>query len=394
MTELFQKADSRILLIMFPLLWRYLIKNYLEVCLLSVVAFIAILLTSRLEEIARFASFGANPWLIGLFALFQIPYILPIAIPVGCLISSILLMQRLSKNHELTALRSAGLSIKSIISPILLTSILIAIFNFYSASELATASHLKANLLKNKLFSINPLLLLNNKHLMRMKGFYYDSLGPSKMGQSASDALIAVPNQGKGSLNLILASQLESTDQDFKTKQLSIIAPITSDQEIGFQNMLLETVGEAVFSIQDFANLIQKKVYQASNDSLTMGLLLIRLKDLKHQLVSFEDPEEIKATQKSIRQLYSEIARRISAGLSPITFTLLGLAFGMSVSRMKNSFQLIFPIGLAATYLVCFFAAKAMESKVLISYLLYLAPHLVIIAASLRKISKINRGIG
>lgn len=369
---------------MLPLLWRYLIKNYLQVGLLSVVAFIAILLTSRLEEIARFASFGANPQLIGLFALFQIPYILPIAIPVGCLISSILLMQRLSKNHELTALRSAGFSIRDILSPILITSILIAIFNFYSASELATASHLRANLLKNKLFSINPLLLLNNKHLMRMKGFYYDSLGPSKMGQSANDALIAVPNQGKDTLNLILANQLESTDQEFKTKQLSLITPIKSANETGFQNVLLETVGEAVFSIADFAHLIQKKVYQASNDSLTMGLLLIRLNDLK---ASSED-------QKSIRQVYSEIARRISAGLSPITFTLLGLAFGMSVSRMKNSFQLVFPIGLAALYLVCFFAAKAMESKVLISYLLYLVPHLVIIAASLRKISKINRGIG
>ena len=382
---------------MFPLLWRYLIKNYLQVGLLSVVAFIAILLISRLEEIARFASFGANPWLIGLFALFQIPYILPIAIPVGCLISSILLMQRLSKNHELTALRSTGLSIRDIISPILITSILIAIFNFYSASELATASHLRANLLKNKLFSINPLLLLNNKHLMRMKGFYYDSLGASKMGQSANDALIAVPNQGKDSLNLILARQLESTDLEFKTKQLALITPIKSGQENGFQNILLETVGEAVFSIEDFAHLIQKKVYHASNDSLTMGLLLIRLQDLKEQFKSpaiQEDPEEKKATQKSIRQLYSEIARRISAGLSPITFTLLGLAFGMSVSRMKNSFQLIFPIGLAALYLICFFAAKAMDSKVLISSLLYLMPHLLIIAASLRKISKINRGIG
>lgn len=229
---------------------------------------------------------------------------------------------------------------------------------------------------------------------MRMKGFYYDSLGASKMGQSANDALIAVPNQGKNSLNLILASQLESTDQEFKTKQLSLISPIKSDNETGFQNILLETVEEAVFSIQDFAHLIQKKVYQASNDSLTMGLLLIRLKDLKEQRIKATEPEENKATQKSIRQIYSEIARRISAGLSPITFTLLGLAFGMSVSRMKNSFQLIFPIGLAALYLICFFAAKAMESKVLISYLLYLAPHILIIAASIRKISKINRGIG
>lgn len=354
---------------MFPLLWCYLIKNYLQVLALSVFAFIAILLTSRLEEIARFASFGADLKLILLFAFFQIPYILPIAIPVGCLISSILLMQRLSRDGELTALRSAGFSIREILTPLILTSSLIALFNFYTVSELATTSHLKANLLKSQLFSINPLLLLNNKHLMRTKGFYYESFGDSKMGQSANDALIVVPNQGKNSLSLILATELEATDQEFKTKQLSLITPL------GMQNLLLETVGASTFSLNDFAHFIQRKVYQISNDTLNMGLLLTRLKSLNES------------------ELYSEIGRRISAGFAPLSLTLLGLAFGMSISRLKSPFQLLFPIGLAAAYLICFFAAKATEKKVIFSYILYLAPHLTIILASLHKIRKINRGI-
>lgn len=369
---------------MFPHLWRYLIANYLKVCCLSIIAFIAILLTSRLEEIARFVSFGADLKLVALFTLFQIPYILPIAIPVGCLISSILLMQRLSLHHELTALRSAGFSIKEIITPLLLTSLLLAAVNFYTVSELATTSHLNANLLKNKLFSINPLLLLNNKHLMRVKGFYYDSFGASKMGQSAKDALIVVPNQSKNSLNLILARALEASDRKFNIEDLSMIAPVGS-------NVLLESADTSSFSIEDFSRLIQKKVYQASNDSLSMGLLSLRLGDLQEQLQTADEKAPLK---KSVNQVYSEFARRVSTGLSPITFTLLGLSFGMSISRLKNPFQLVFPIGLAATYLICFFAAKAFESKVALSYTLYLAPHFLIISIGLYKISRLNRGYG
>lgn len=369
---------------MFPISWRYLVTNYIKVCFLSILAFIAILLTSRLEEIARFASFGANFKLIALFALFQIPYILPIAIPVGCLISSILLMQKLSLGHELTALRSAGFSIREIITPILLTSLLLAAFNFYSVSELSSTSHLKANLLKNQLFSINPLLLLNNKHLMRMKGFYYDSLGSSKMGQSANDAVIALPNQGKNSLNLLIARQLEANDREFKSRELAMIFPLGP-------HLMLETIENSSFSIKDFSELMQKKVYQASNDSLSMALLLLRLDDLKKQLHLSENPAPIK---KSIHQLYSEFARRLSAGLSPITFTLLGLCFGMSISRLKSAFQLFFPIGLAALYLICFFAAKAYDSKVALSFTLYLIPQALIISICLYKISRINRGIG
>lgn len=368
---------------MFPHLWRYLVANYLKVCFLSILAFIAILLTSRLEEIARFASFGADIQLISLFALFQIPYILPIAVPVGCLISASLLMQKLSLYHELTALRSAGFSIKEILTPLILTSLLLASLNFYTVSELATTSHLKANLLKNQLFSINPLLLLNNKHLMRMKGFYYDSLGSSKMGQSAQDAVIAVPNQGKDSLNLILAHKLESSDQEFKLQKFSLITRFKS-------NLYLETIDDSSFSLEDFSHLIQKKVYQANHDNLNMGLLILRLKDLNEQLQTAENPAPL---LKSIRHLYAELARRISLGLSPIVFTLLGLSFGISISRLKSGFQLIFPIGLAALYLVCFFAAKAFESQLALSYTLYLAPHFLIAAACFYKISRVNRGI-
>lgn len=368
---------------MFPYFWRYLVTSYLKVCFLSIIAFIAILLTSRLEEIARFASFGASFKLIAFFALYQIPYILPIAIPVGCLISSILLMKKLSSQNELTALRSAGFSISEIISPLLLTSFLLAAVNFYSVSELSTTSHLKANLLKNKLFSINPLLLLNNKHLMRMKGFYYDSLGSSKMGQSANEAIIVVPNQGKNSLNLILARELQANTRDFNSQKLSMVSPLGS-------HLMLETLKNSSFSIKDFSELIQKKVYQASLDSLNMGLLLLRLNDLKNQMKVIENPLSL---NKSVHQLYSELARRLSAGLAPITFTLLGLSFGMSITRLKNSLQLVFPISLAALYLICFFAAKAYDTKILLSSSLYLLPQAFIIVMSFYKISQINRGI-
>lgn len=92
-----------------PVFWWYLLKNYLKVQILSVFSFIAILLVSRLEEIAQFAALGAKLSYLALFILYQIPYVLPIAIPISCLISAMLLFQRLSHTHELTALRAGGL---------------------------------------------------------------------------------------------------------------------------------------------------------------------------------------------------------------------------------------------------------------------------------------------
>ncbi len=55
------------------------------------------------------------------FALYESP-IFPIALPLSCLIASLLLIQRLSSSHELTALRASGFSLFDILTPILITA--------------------------------------------------------------------------------------------------------------------------------------------------------------------------------------------------------------------------------------------------------------------------------
>lgn len=175
-----------------PILWRHLLSQYLKVLFLSTAALIALLLTIRLGEIAHLATLAPRPIYVLYFALYQIPYILPIALPISGLISAILLFQRLSKHRELTALRAAGFSLSNLLTPLLLTSAFLAIGNFYITSELATDSHLSASLIKNEVHFINPLLLLNNKHLMKLKGIHFDAMGPSRLGESASHVVISL----------------------------------------------------------------------------------------------------------------------------------------------------------------------------------------------------------
>src|SRR5438132_1223109 len=97
-----------------PALWRYLITYFLKIAFTCNLAFVAILLTMQLDDIAHFAALGAPFHYILLFTFHQIPYILPIALPLSCLIASLLLMQRLSNTHELTALRASGFSLRDI----------------------------------------------------------------------------------------------------------------------------------------------------------------------------------------------------------------------------------------------------------------------------------------
>lgn len=378
------------------IIWRYLLSQYIKVLSLSLVAFIAVLLTTRLDDIAHFASLGAQGFYVLQFTLLQIPYILPIVIPISALISSLLLIQRLSSSHELTAMRASGLSILTVFAPILIFASYLSVLNFYIVSEVATESHLATNTLKSELRQVNPLLILHNKHMMRLKGIYFDSFGESKMGESASDVLLAMPGKGDNHINLMIAKNLHSSDLNFSGREVTYISSIRSDNEQRFDHLMIENLKESITSIRDFSQLLQKKILNINNDHLKLGLLLTRIDDEKEKLQNPAEKlssDESKILQRNINRGYTEIIRRISIAVAVFTFTLMGLSFGASISRHQSNRGVIYLIGLAALYLACFFVAKSIEYQLIASAILYLAPHLLIILFSWLNLSRLSRGI-
>ncbi len=380
-----------------PILWRYLIGNFTKVAISCTIAFVAILLTMRLDEIAHFASLGAPISLIFLFSAYQIPYILPIAIPLSCLISSMIQIHRLSSTHELTALRACGFALRDLFAPLLLLAAFISLFNFWMISEVATHSHLKTNLLKSELRSINPLLLLNNKQLMRLKGLYFNALGPSHVGESASDVILAIPNKRHKRINLLIAKHLKASPSELTGKGVTLMTTSSRNNADEFDDLFIENMGESFSQVKDFSQLLQKKVWVINNDYLRLPLLLIRAQEQHAALI---DAIKKKAESKEIRHLrhqyyksHSEILKRISIAIAVFTFTLMGAAFGINISRRRNSKGLFIVIGLTILYLVCFFVAKGVDQNRNLTLALYMAPHLIIITASIMALRRATVGI-
>jgi lipopolysaccharide export system permease protein len=379
-----------------PILWRYAIGHFFKIVFACVFAFIAILLTMRLDEIANFAALGGPLSYILLFAFYQIPYILPVAIPLSCLIASLIFVQRLSNSNELTALRACGFALKDLLTPLLLSACFLAIFNFWMISEVATQTHLQTNILKNELRSINPLLLLNNKHLMRLKGLYFDSLGPSKVGEIASDVIFAIPNQHNQRLNLLVAKQLKAGSSIFSGQGISIVTSSANEGNT-FDDLLIENMQNSITQVDDFSEILQKKVWTVNNDYLALPLLLIRVQEQKKafQQAKFENKnlQHTKELKDLFNKSLSEIAKRTSLALSVISFTLLGTAFGMSIGRHRKHKNLVFVILLTAFYLAAFFLAKGLDQKFYLALTLYLSPLVIIAIASFWMLNRISKGI-
>lgn len=379
-----------------PLLWISLIVDFFKIVLMGTGAFVAILLTMRLEEIAHFATLGASPQAVVMFVCNQIPYILPIAIPLSSLIAAFILSQRLSNTHTLTALRASGISCVNILTPFWLLAALLSCVNFWVVSELATSSHLQNNLMKSELRAINPLLLLHNKHLMRLKGYHFEALGASRMGESSADVVLALPGQKYERIYLMLAQKLKVTPEHFTGDGMTLITGMEGEEE-NFDNVLIENMQHTQTNVSDLSELLQKKITSIQNDQLKLSLLYARIQEEHTQL---EQAKALKEPKKRIKELsdqlngsLSEIAKRCSVALSVFSCTFLGSISGINISRRRPYRPLLLCIGLTTLYLVSFFVAKNLDHRLILSTSLFFVPHVLIIALTCLRLLRIERGI-
>ncbi len=362
-----------------PILWRYLLRSYFQVFLLCVAAFISVLIVLRFQEIARFATSGASALKVLLFALFQIPYILPIAIPVSCLIAAMLLFQRLSHTHELTAFRTSGLGLKMILTPLLFAGVFLTMVNFTLASEISPRCRGMAKMHIFEMATANPFFLIQKESPIKLKNAYYD-IGVLKSNKYAEDVMIAIKNTSNGRLTLMSAKELSLKGDLLKGEKVTFISSVDPKKGGGFDHLVIENQAEMNTKAANLSQFTQNVDWLESYEYMPMRLILA------HDAVA-------KKTTFLSRSAQVEIARRISIALAAFTFTLIGIAFGMQISRDRSKKGMIWAIALAALFLVCFISAKSFRHSPLLSTAVYLLPHPLIILLSLRSLTTIRRGV-
>lgn len=362
-----------------PIIWRYLLRSYFRPLLLCVSAFISVLIVIRFQEIARFSTSGAPKLKILLFALLQIPYILPIAIPVSCLIAAMLLFQRLSHAHELTALRTSGLGLKSITRPILLASLFLTMANFTLASEISPYCRGISKQLIFEIATANPLFLFQKESMIKLKNTYFD-IGVLRANKHAEDVLIVVKNNSSERMTIMSAKELSLKGELLKGERVAFISSVDPKKESGFDHLVIENQAAMNTKAANLSQFLQTIDWTASYDYLPLRMILahdIAMK--KHRLIS-------KGAQ-------IEISRRVSISIATLTFTLIGIAFGMQISRNRSKKGVLWAISLAAFFLVCFIAAKSLRYSPMLSTAIYMLPHPLIILFCLRSLKLIREGV-
>ena len=360
---------------MIPTLWRYALKSYVRVFLLSVCTFIAVLLISRFKEIARFAALTADWGKTGLFLVYQIPLILPMAIPISAAIASLLLFQRLSRTCELTALRASGYPLRSILAPLLLASLVFSIFNFSLCAEIAPFCRREAKTLTFRETSANPLLLLQRQKLVKMKDAYIN-MEVFDEGLSAKDLILILYNDTNQHLTLLSAKKLHLKGDELLGSDVAIVSHLPGEKTFFFDPLIIENQELMSTAAPLLSAALKKNRPRLETNSLSLKMLNLRKTE----------------SAKLARSAQNEILRRVSLSVAVFSLTLLGCAFGIDQGRNPSKKGLYAAFFLTLSVLISYLLGKELKKSLPLASLAYFTPHLIIWVSSYIRLRRLKKG--
>ncbi len=113
-----------------PTLFRWIFLGCLGRVTVTLTTLLAIFMIAESFDKARYLGHGLTPGLMIEYLLLKIPFMMSEFMPAILLLAASIFIAELSHNHELVALRAAGLGINKIITPLLAVAVLAAGITF------------------------------------------------------------------------------------------------------------------------------------------------------------------------------------------------------------------------------------------------------------------------
>lgn len=352
-----------------PLLWRYLLKNFLKMFCLCIFSFLSILIVLKAQQIAKFASTQEGLMLTLLFTALQLPYFLPFAIPLSTLLSGFVVSKQLCDSTTLTSLRSFGLSFKDIFFPLYALALFLSLLNFLLISEICPFSKRKTKELLNHSIKQRPLSLLEDENFLRAKRccVYRSSLEP------AAPLFIASVDKSHNKLTLIQVGALSCENASVIAKNTHIFSSSTQGNP---HQTLIESYEFLKTPLDAILTQYKKPHLTHTFEELSTKKCLIKLQnaDLKHRS----------------KGLF-ELAKRMFFFCIPFSFATLGLTSAVRIGRQsKPAFAtlILFTLALLASY----FLGKSFEKHFYIAMSCFFLPQVALVCHAYIYLRQIRQG--
>ena len=339
------------------ILQNYIIKEILGPLLATLGVFTFVLLIGNMLKLADLLlNKGADIRDIIKLFFYLLPYILSYTIPMAILTATVLCFGRLASDSEVTAMKACGISLYRIGLPVLIIAFIISLVSVYLNDAVLPASHfasiklIKGAALKNPAAYLEPGTFIKSfkGYIVRINSIDDDTLngiliyqlgekGPTRTIIAKSGNFITHPNENAITLKLTDGTADEPNPEDpstfyklsFKTYNMTL------DLEKGL------AAGEFRKKFKDMT-----------------------IRELKAEIASFKAAGVTSDhIEKEIREMLTEIHRKIAMAFSSFVFVLVALPLAINTKKREKSMGFAISLMILLVYYLLLFGGMALSLR-------------------------------
>lgn len=356
----------------------YLTRQVVTSLLVTVAVFTFVLLLGNvLREILtllvnRQATLGAVTEAIGLL----IPYVWAFALPMGMLTATLLIFGRFSADQELTAVRASGVSLLSLVTPILLLSLALCVVSAIVNMEVAPRCRVAYKELVNRLrIELTNLQLPEGRFIKDFPGHIF-YVGKNRRG-NLEDVIVFVL---KDQTNKLTSIHARTGKVEMDTPNKTILVHLYDAKTIS------DSGGTGSGDVTLPLPLPEKTLRQPPISDMTFVQLCEELSVLE-QHVALRSPiltnmtvQQLQAKKKAYQKHRNDLAspvrfqlhKQVAFSFACFGFTLVGIPLGIRMHRRETNIGIAIALLLVALYYSFILVAQALQTRP--EY----APHLIV----------------
>jgi lipopolysaccharide export LptBFGC system permease protein LptF len=378
-------------------LHKYLTLQVLAALLLTVAVFTFVLLLGTvLKEILMLlvngqARIGTVLEAIGLL----IPFVCVYALPMGLLTATLLVFGRFSADQELTAARASGISLLSLITPVLLLSLFCCGVSAWFNMDLGPRSRVAyKKLILRASADLMNIQLPAGRPIYDFPGYIF-LVGENRGGNLEDVRAFVLENETN--VSMWLHAPQGRLESNLKNKEIYLHL---------FEVRGLSKRGD-IFSTPDFLsqNLYPTNTtvvrYEPKIDDMTFWQLQARARNLERLNFPTDvdaSSEELRAqfheVEKLIEQYRAEMNRQIAFSFACFGFALVGIPLGIRMHRRETNVGIAIALALVLVYYSFVILGESLAARPEFApHLIFWLPNFIFQAVGVVLLWRANRGI-
>ncbi|HWQ93640.1 MAG TPA: LptF/LptG family permease [Clostridia bacterium] len=386
-------------------LHRYLTRQVIASLLMTVAVFTFVLmLGNALKEILPLlvtgqVNLGTVAKAIGLL----IPFVLVFALPMGMLTATLLIFGRFSADQELTAVRAGGISLISLITPVMILSLFLCGVSAFVSMYLGPRCRVAyTRMLDNLRMELSSGVLPEGRFINDFPGYIFYA-GRNRDGDLRDVMVFVLKNETnvettirapRGKLEINTARQMLSLNlYDGKLMTITDDKPIP----LGFEEWAMEL---------DYAP-EEQRTGKPKIDDMTFAQLREERRNLE-RLVNLPipldklTPEQMATWKKVLQQQKKDLTapvvfhmhRQAAFSFACFAFTLIGIPLGIRVHRRETNVGIAIALVLVAVYFSFILLSQSLESHAeWAPHLIVWLPNFIFQAAGMVLLWRANKGV-